>query len=135
VGVLGDGDLGFVYPAAAPETRQAERIAFLGITMLIGLLATCPSTGGASLGAHTELNAASLGAIAYMGVFPSVIAYLFWNRAVAQVGANRAGLFTHLMPVFGSLLAFLFLGESLRAYHFAGFGLILSGIALATSRA
>lgn len=111
-------------------------IAFLGITMLIGLLANVPFyLAELAAGAHAELNAASLGAIAYMGVFPSVIAYLFWNRAVAEVGASRAGLFTHLMPVFGSLLAFLFLDEALRAYHFAGFGLILAGIALATSSA
>ena len=111
-------------------------IAFLGITMLIGLLANLPFyLAELASGAHAKISVASLGAIAYMGVFPSVIAYLFWNRGVAEVGASRAGLFTHLMPVFGSVLAFLFLGEQLRTYHFAGFGLILSGIALATSSA
>jgi drug/metabolite transporter (DMT)-like permease len=107
-------------------------IAFMGVSVLIGLAANLPLyLGELASGAHATLNAASLGAIAYLGVFPSVLAYLCWNRAVQQVGPNRAGLFSHLMPVFGTLLAVVFLGESLRAYHFAGFALILAGIVLA----
>ncbi len=116
--------------------RPAELtpIAFLGITVLVGLLANLPFyLAELASGAHVKINAASLGAIAYQGVFPSVLAYLFWNRGVAEVGASRAGLFTHLMPVFGSVLAWFFLGEQLHAYHFAGFALILAGIMLATA--
>ena len=44
-----------------------------------------------------------------------------------------AGLFVHLMPVFGVLLAWLFLGERLAPYHMAGIVLILTGIFI-TSR-
>ncbi|HRE15367.1 MAG TPA: DMT family transporter, partial [Usitatibacteraceae bacterium] len=53
------------------------------------------------------------------------------NRAVEQVGSNVAGAFVHLMPAFGSVLAWIFLGERLAAYHLAGIALILAGIALA----
>jgi hypothetical protein len=70
------------------------------------------------------LNAATISALAYYGTIPSIVAYLFWNRGVAQVGASRAGLFVHLMPVFGALLSMMFLGERLHAYHFAGAVLI-----------
>ena len=48
------------------------------------------------------------------------------------MGPNRAGQFIHLMPVFGSLLSVLFLGERLYAYHFAGILLVAFGIYLAT---
>jgi drug/metabolite transporter (DMT)-like permease len=51
---------------------------------------------------------------------------------VELVGANRAGLFMHLMPVFGSFMAIIFLGESLQWFHIAGFALIALGIFLAT---
>ena len=51
---------------------------------------------------------------------------------VAEVGPRRAGLFIHLMPVFGTLLAIAFLGETLRLYHGAGIALIVAGIVLAT---
>jgi drug/metabolite transporter (DMT)-like permease len=71
--------------------------------------------------------------IAYVAVFPSFLAYLCFNRGVELVGANRAGPFLHLMPVFGSLLAMLFLGERLQGFHLAGIALIAAGIALATA--
>ncbi len=66
-------------------------------------------------------------------MFSSVLAYIFWNRGVEVVGANVAGLFVHLMPVYGVALAWLFLGERTAPYHLAGIALILAGI-WATSR-
>ena len=63
----------------------------------------------------------------------SSLAYIFWNRGVEEVGASVAGLFVHLMPAFGTVLAWLFLGERLQAFHVAGIVLILTGIYI-TSR-
>ena len=80
------------------------------------------------------LTPATVSALAYYGTIPSIVAYLFWNRGVAQVGPNKAGLFVHLMPLFGALLAVIFLGEELYAYHYAGAALIFSGIWLTTRR-
>jgi drug/metabolite transporter (DMT)-like permease len=68
----------------------------------------------------------------YTGVFPAFLGYIFYNRAVGEVGASRAGLFIHLMPVFSTLLAMVFLGEAPHLYHLVGIGLILSGIWLTT---
>jgi len=68
----------------------------------------------------------------YVGIFPTFVGYVFWNRGVAEVGSNVAGIFMHLMPVFGSLLAWMFLGERIRPFHLAGIALILAGIALTT---
>ena len=73
-------------------------------------------------------------ALAYYGTLPSIVAYLFWNHAVAQIGPNKAGLFVHLMPVFGALLSVIFLGERLYGYHVAGAALIFGGIWLTTRR-
>jgi drug/metabolite transporter (DMT)-like permease len=80
------------------------------------------------------LTPATLATLAYYGTIPSIVAYLFWNRGVAQVGPNRAGLFVHLMPLFGALLSVIFLGEQLYAYHYAGAALIFTGIYLTTRR-
>jgi drug/metabolite transporter (DMT)-like permease len=49
--------------------------------------------------------------IAYTGIFPGFLGYVFYNRAVAEVGASKASLFIHLMPVFGTLLSAIFLAE------------------------
>jgi drug/metabolite transporter (DMT)-like permease len=62
------------------------------------------------------------------------VGYIFWNRGVAEVGSNVAGIFMHLMPLFGALLAWAFLGERIRLFHVAGMALILAGIALTTRR-
>ncbi len=66
----------------------------------------------------------------YMAVFPSILSFYFWNIATVEVGANKAGQFTHLMPIFGSFLAFLFLDESLEFYHLIGVLFIALGIYL-----
>ena len=79
-----------------------------------------------------EVTPAAVSAVVYLGVFASFVAYIFWNRGVAEVGANVAGIFMHLMPVFGALLAWIFLGERIRPFHVAGMALILAGIALTT---
>jgi drug/metabolite transporter (DMT)-like permease len=87
-----------------------------------------------AMGATMTFTPTSIAALLYVALFSSVLAYIFWNRGVEQVGASVAGLFVHLMPVFGTILAWLFLGERLHAYHVVGIALILSGIYV-TSRA
>ena len=74
---------------------------------------------------------AALG-IGYVALFPSVFAYLCFNRGVELIGAGRAGQFMHLMPIFGSILAVALLGERFHAYHAVGLVLIASGIGAAT---
>jgi drug/metabolite transporter (DMT)-like permease len=108
-------------------------LSFLFATMVAGLAAITPFfLAEFAGGARPLLTTGSIAALGYIAVFASLLAYLLWNRAVAEVGGNRAGIFIHLMPVFGTLLAIFFLGESFRAYHAAGIALILLGIVLAT---
>jgi drug/metabolite transporter (DMT)-like permease len=64
----------------------------------------------------------------------SVLAFAFWNRGVAVVGANAAGFTIHLLPAFGTVLAILLLDESFAGFHAAGFVIILCGVFLATRR-
>jgi drug/metabolite transporter (DMT)-like permease len=71
-------------------------------------------------------------AIAYTAVLPSLVAYLFFNRGLELVGAGPAGQSLHLMPLFGSLLAVVFLHEQFRGYHAVGIGMIAAGIGLAS---
>ncbi len=85
-----------------------------------------------SRGDFVPLTPESLAALGYVSLFAGVLAYIAWNRGVGMVGPSKAGLFLHLLPVYGTLLAALILGEVLRTYHFAGFGLILTGLLLTT---
>jgi drug/metabolite transporter (DMT)-like permease len=104
-------------------------LSFLFALSVIGVAAILPLFAiELAAGRHTEFTPASVAAIVYVGVLPSFVGYVLWNRGVAMVGANVTGLFVHLMPVFGALLAWLFLGERLLAFHLVGFALILAGI-------
>lgn len=73
-------------------------------------------------------------AVAYVSIFPGLLAYIFFNRGVQLIGSTRAGVFLHLVPFFGTLLAIGLLGEELRLFHLTGFALILPGVWLASQK-
>jgi drug/metabolite transporter (DMT)-like permease len=73
-------------------------------------------------------------AVAYVAIFPGLLAYIFFNRGVQLIGSTRAGVFLHLVPLFGTLLAIGLLGEELRLFHLTGFALILLGVWLASRK-
>ena len=81
-------------------------------------------------GKHLPLNLPVFLTIGYVVLFAGIGAYIFWNRAVMIIGANRAGVFLHLMPVFSSIMAITLLGESFAKFHFFGASFILFGIFL-----
>ncbi|MEO7190048.1 MAG: DMT family transporter [Vicinamibacterales bacterium] len=112
---------------------ELEPTVFLLTTIVAGLIAIFPVyLVELYRGPAAHLTGRGVLALAYVGVLPSLVGYLFWNPAVAEVGPGRAGIFIHLMPIFGTLLAMVFLGESLHGYHAIGVLLILTGIVLAT---
>lgn len=85
-------------------------------------------------GAVLKPTALTAGALIYVSVFPSLVAYVCWNWGVELIGASRAGVFLHLIPVYSAVLASLLLGEQIRVYHVVGFGLILTGVWLAARK-
>src|ERR1700761_6486817 len=80
------------------------------------------------------LDAKNLASLFYVAVFPSTLAYLCFNRGVQLIGANRAAPFFHVVPVFGSVMAIAFLGEQPHLFHLIGFGLVLTGVYLASRK-
>ena len=116
-----------------PVTHPLSLISFTtccGATMLVPFTIWEFSTG-----VTLKLDAISLATLAYVIVFPSTLAYTFFNRGIALIGPNRAAPFFHLVPVFGSAMAILLLGEQLRLYHLAGYALVLAGVVIASRRA
>lgn len=109
--------------------------AFLAAIAVVGLLALLPFyLWEMASGKVILATPAALGAIAYAGVFPALVGFVFWNKAVSEVGGNKAGLFMHLMPAFGTVLSVMFLDEVPGLYHLFGITLIFCGIWLTTSQ-
>jgi len=105
----------------------------LSVIIIIGVVFIFPVyLGELAGGARANFTPAAIGGICYLALFPSILAYLFWNRGIRTVGATRTGVFIHLIPVFSIILAMIFLGEPLKTFHLIGAGLIFSGIYLTT---
>lgn len=109
-------------------------LALLLAIVVIGLAVLAPGYAWelAAVGGFAP-GPAPLIAIAYVGIVASVLAFWCWNRGIACVGANKAGLYLHLMPVFAVLLAVAFLGERLHAYHGIGMVLVALGLYLSST--
>jgi drug/metabolite transporter (DMT)-like permease len=109
-------------------------MSFVGATLSMGTITILPFfLWELSRGEAVIVTPAVTAGILYLALFPSILAYIFWNHAVAQVGANRAGFFIYLMPAFGVLLSLIFLQESLLMHHLIGIVLICAGVYLTTA--
>lgn len=112
-----------------PQTLSLP--AFVFVLSLIGELLTLPfaafqwaQAGGVHLGAREWLG------LLYVGAVATLVSALLFSYGVERVGAVRAGILIHLMAVFSSLFAALFIGERLYLYHAAGFVLVAGGAIL-----
>ena len=73
--------------------------------------------------------------LVFVAIFPSVVAIMCWNHAIATIGTNASGFYMYLVPVFSALLAYTFLGETIEVYHWIGGALIVVGVTLSTKQA
>ena len=121
-----------VYVVLLRRRPEVHPLSFMQVAMGLGAVMVAPAyLWELSRGVHMTAQWGNFAAIVYMAVFPSFISYLCFNRGVQLIGATRAGQSTHLMPLFGSIMAIGFLGEAFHLYHVAGIVLIGSGIFLA----
>ena len=122
-----------VWSAYTVLLRLAPRIrslSFLALTFLIGsaMMLTPATLEWQHVPLHFTPHA--LAGIAYVAIFPSIIAYSLFNMAVREIGAPATSQVTSLQPLSGALLAVMLLGEPLHGYHFAGMVLIVIGIGI-----
>jgi len=112
--------------------QELSPLALLGVLFAIGAVTVLPFHLVESwLGYPLPESGPALAGYLYVGLFPAVIAFFGWNRGVGMLGAARASLFSHLMPVFSAVLAYTLLGEEIALFHLAGAALIFLGIVIA----
>jgi drug/metabolite transporter (DMT)-like permease len=120
-----------IYTACLRLRPAIDPLVFLFLTFCVGAAAMAPFAVAELMTHPIAFGPTEFGAFAYLGTFPSVVAYFLFNGAVARLGSGTAGQMISLMPIFGALLAASVLGEKLYAYHGIGSTAILSGIVLA----
>jgi drug/metabolite transporter (DMT)-like permease len=105
--------------------------------MLGGLVLTFPLALAEGISDHWgwigRVHLEQLAGILALNIFPSMLAYLFWNQALVKIPANQVAIFQYLIPVYTTLISVIFLGERLQLFHLLGGGLIFSGVVLVTN--
>ncbi|MEU8526129.1 MULTISPECIES: DMT family transporter [Streptomyces] len=127
----------FASYSALLKRRPAELggLVFLFATFVLGTLMLAPAfaVSVATQGGFRP-TAGTVGQLVYVGVASSAVAFFAWNKAVALIGAGRAGVVYYLQPVCVALLSYALLGEDLGLLGGACMALILGGVALASAR-
>ena len=72
--------------------------------------------------------------LAYVVIFPGLASFFFWIKGISIIGANRAGIFLHLMPIMGAIMAMLIFNERFMFYHILGAIFIIAGITLSNKK-
>jgi drug/metabolite transporter (DMT)-like permease len=125
-----------LYSALMPRRPRTHQLSLILFTTGCGSLMLLPfSIWEISVGTTLKFDALTLATLVYVVIFPSTLAYLFFNRGIALIGPNRAAPFLHLVPVFGSVMAIALLGERPRLFHLVGYVLVLSGVVIASRQA
>ena len=100
---------------------ELKPMTFLGIMMILGTIFLIPLYLANPFNElMITLNKDVIYALAYIAIFPSIISYLAWNYGLQKIGVALGGQYIHLMPIFGALMAVLFLGEKIELYHILG---------------
>jgi drug/metabolite transporter (DMT)-like permease len=107
-----------LYSALMLRRPKMNQLSLISFTTGCGALLLLPfSIWEFSTGFTLKFDALTMATLIYVVIFPSTLAYLFFNRGIALIGPNRAAPFFHLVPVFGSAMAILLLGEQPRLFH------------------
>jgi drug/metabolite transporter (DMT)-like permease len=120
------------YTTLAVKSPPIHALSFLAVTFGCGAAFLIPlAIWEFASGRVMIVTPESVLAAAYIAVFPATLAYLCYNRGIQLIGANRAAPFSHLIPVFGSIMAIGLLGEEVRPFHLIGYALVFSGVIVA----
>jgi len=123
-----------IYKNEASELPMAPTFTLM---MMGGLVITLPMALAESTAYHwswvSRMRTVDVVGILALNIFPSVLAYQFWNNALKRISANQVGIFLYLIPIYTTILSVLFFGEKLELYHLIGGALILVGLLLVTN--
>jgi len=124
---------GFYTVMAKRMMLYLSPLALTSITTCIGAFFLLPAAS-LELAAHPAdlWRAEVLLAFLYLGIFPSFLSFLLWNRSIRTFGPSRASLVYNALPLFAVILSVIFLGETLASYQMIGGAAIIAGVIIGT---
>ena len=117
------------------KTYEISQITLLQVVIITGLIFLIPIyIIEMNLGNVIKLDKPFLLTLTYVVLFPGLASFFFWIKGIALIGANRAGAFLHLMPIFGAIMAMVIFKEKFMFYDILGAIFIISGITLSNKK-
>ena len=125
-----------IYSALLKRKKyKISQISLLEVVIICGLIFLAPIYFiEMSMGKLIILEKPFYLTLAYVVIFPGLAAFFFWIKGISIIGANRAGIFLHLMPIFGAIMAMVIFDEKFMYYHFLGAIFIIAGITLSNKK-
>tara|TARA_Y100001970_G_scaffold183725_1_gene223460 strand:+ start:741 stop:1640 length:900 start_codon:yes stop_codon:yes gene_type:complete len=114
---------------------EISQITLLEVVIISGLIFLIPIYFiEMNMGYLIKLEKPFILTLTYVVIFPGLAAFFFWIKGISIIGANRAGVFLHLMPIFGAIMAIIIFDEKFMFYHFLGAMFIILGITLSNKK-
>jgi len=114
---------------------KISQIALLQVVIITGLIFLIPIYFiEMKMGNLIKLGKPFYLTLTYVVLFPGLASFFFWIKGIGIIGANRAGAFLHLMPIFGAIMAMIIFDEKFMFYHFLGAVFIIAGITLSNKK-
>ena len=125
-----------VYSAFLKKDKfKISQITLLEIVIITGLILLIPIfLFETSLGSKINFGKHYYLTLSYVVLFPGLASFFFWIKGIGIIGANRAGIFLHLMPIFGAIMAMIIFKEKFMFYHILGAIFIIIGISLSNKK-
>ena len=125
-----------IYSALLKKKKyEISQITLLEVVIITGLIFLIPIyILEMNFGKQIIIDKPFVLTLAYVVIFPGLASFFFWIKGIGIIGANRAGVFLHLMPVFGSFMAIIIFDEKFMIYHFLGAIFIIAGITLSNKK-
>ena len=112
--------------------KEISQLTLLSLTIFLGVIIILPLFlwEVATNPVCNKWNLISVGSFVYMGIFNSILSYLFWNLSLEKIGSLKSSVIYYLMPVFSSIEAYFLLGEEIYKAQIYGGLLVILGIYL-----
>ena len=117
------------------KSYEISQITLLEVVIITGLIFLIPIyVLEMNFGNQIIIDKPFILTLSYVVIFPGLASFFFWIKGIGIIGANRAGVFLHLMPVFGSIMAIILFNEKFMFYHILGAIFIIAGITLSNKK-
>ena len=117
------------------QKYEISQISLLQVVITFGLLFLIPIYFiEYQIGSRIILEKPFILILSYVVLFPGLASFLLWIKGISLIGANRSGVFLHLMPILSAIMAMIFFNEKFMFYHMLGACFIITGILLSNKK-